>query len=73
MSLIITGLGIISALFFHLLFRLKVKYNERITNGVVNENGTVILEKANGHSKSQVKSKIMHFLRMPLLYQTSLL
>ncbi|XP_049876892.1 major facilitator superfamily domain-containing protein 12-like isoform X2 [Pectinophora gossypiella] len=72
-SLIISGVGITSYVLFHIFFKLRpskeVKFNG---NAMANGSSNLISEDTE-HAKPTAKSKIMHFLRMPLLYQTSLL
>ncbi|XP_041975676.1 major facilitator superfamily domain-containing protein 12-like [Aricia agestis] len=68
-SLIISGIGVASYVIFHVLFKLNPpkETKQKKQNGHTAEKGDNI---------SQIvttKSKIMHFLQMPLLYQTSLL
>ncbi|XP_050681348.1 major facilitator superfamily domain-containing protein 12-like isoform X2 [Leptidea sinapis] len=69
-SLIISGIGIISITLFHVLFKLRLRTEQNgIKTKLSPESDT---ETGEGILK-ETKSKIMHFLRMPLLYQTSLL
>ncbi|KAJ8735604.1 hypothetical protein PYW07_007224 [Mythimna separata] len=72
-SLIISGIGILSFLVFQIFFKLKPKKEEKANSGhPVMSNGSVSVNEENGTLKV-AKSKIIYFLRMPLLYQTSLL
>nr|XP_021206172.1 uncharacterized protein LOC101741261 isoform X1 [Bombyx mori] len=72
-SLIISGLGVISFMAFHLFFKLRREDKSGKGAPVVqNGNGTFV-HQDNEAAKLPAKSKIMYFLRMPLLYQTSLL
>lgn len=76
MSLIISGIGVTAFSIFHMLFRLRPQ-KEHKANGHTTGNGTSALvselEGGQGEAIKAVKSKIIHFLQMPLLYQTSLL
>ncbi|OWR40964.1 major facilitator superfamily domain-containing protein 12-like isoform X1 [Danaus plexippus] len=67
-SLIITVMGVISYIVFHVFFNLNPLKEEK-----PKANGHVIESGENEPLKMTAKSKIMHFLQMPLLYQTSLL
>ncbi|KAJ2947918.1 hypothetical protein O0L34_g9709 [Tuta absoluta] len=68
-SLIISGIGVTSFIMFHIFFKLRPSKDIK-TNGHAEHNGSSLLT-----AESQVsgRSKIMHFLTMPLLYHTSLL
>ncbi|XP_026493670.1 major facilitator superfamily domain-containing protein 12-like isoform X1 [Vanessa tameamea] len=65
-SLIISGIGILSYIIFHVVFKLK-PHKQPKSNGHAGESGE------NEPLNFLAKSKIMHFLQMPLLYQTSCL
>lgn len=73
-SVIITGIGIVTFALFQAFFKLKDP-KEQKANGHSLTNGTPA--PTNGGEAGEpikfAKSKIMHFLQMPLLYQTSLL
>ncbi|XP_047024303.1 major facilitator superfamily domain-containing protein 12-like isoform X1 [Helicoverpa zea] len=71
-SLIISSIGILSFLLFQIFFKLKSK-KEAKANGHAVNNGTATLPNEENGTLEVAKSKIMYFLRMPLLYQTSLL
>lgn len=73
-SMIISGIGITTSTLFHIFFRLRKQDKKQITNGLVNRNGST-LDKNDDDIENVIvkKSTIMHFLKMPLLYQTSLL
>ncbi|XP_011554733.3 major facilitator superfamily domain-containing protein 12 [Plutella xylostella] len=74
-SLIITTLGITAFILFHTFFRLRSSKEEKL-NGQTNLNGSsaLIANPEAGDGKTlPPKTKIMHFLKMPLLYQASLL
>ncbi|KAJ0182484.1 hypothetical protein K1T71_001853 [Dendrolimus kikuchii] len=74
-SIIITAIGIVSYTIFHIFFKLReqrqpkvLKSTDVISNGThsyMNEEGNLV--------ELPTKSKIMYFLKMPLLYQTSFL
>lgn len=76
MALIVTGIGVTAFTLFHMLFKLRTpkKGNDHATT-----NGTPSLLTSDEQDTELQKddtvpnSKIYHFLRMPLLYQTSLL
>ncbi|KAM3967907.1 major facilitator superfamily domain-containing protein 12-like [Aphomia sociella] len=71
-SLIISGLGIASFSLFHIFFKLRISMETK-SNGHNINNGTSLIAE-NGEPVIVVpKSRIIHFLKMPLLYQTSLL
>ncbi|CAD0194839.1 unnamed protein product [Chrysodeixis includens] len=73
-SLIISGIGILSFVLFQIFFKINFKAKEQKTNGhTVNNGNTQVGNEENGSAGANAKSKIMYFLRMPLLYQTSLL
>ncbi|CAH1639755.1 unnamed protein product [Spodoptera littoralis] len=75
-SLIISGIGIVSFLVFQIFFKLKPKKEEKANGHAVNngQNGiTPSVQNEETGTLEVAKSKIMYFLRMPLLYQTSLL
>lgn len=61
-------MGVISYIVFHVFFNLNPLKEEK-----PKANGHVIESGENEPLKMTAKSKIMHFLQMPLLYQTSLL
>ncbi|XP_047532965.1 major facilitator superfamily domain-containing protein 12-like isoform X1 [Vanessa atalanta] len=65
-SLIISGIGILSYIIFHAVFKLN-PHKQPKSNGHAGEIGE------NEPLNFLAKSKIMHFLQMPLLYQTSCL
>ncbi|XP_063822171.1 major facilitator superfamily domain-containing protein 12-like isoform X2 [Ostrinia nubilalis] len=71
-SLIISSIGIAAFTFFHLLFKLRGN-KESKTNGHATNGTTTLMTAAEEDTATAGKSKIMHFLQMPLLYQTSLL
>ncbi|XP_031768909.2 major facilitator superfamily domain-containing protein 12-like isoform X2 [Galleria mellonella] len=72
-SLIISGIGIASFCLFHMLFKMRTSRDLK-SNGHTVNNGTSSLKIENSESVRLVtKSRIIHFLQMPLLYQTSLL
>ncbi|KAJ8736309.1 hypothetical protein PYW08_006965 [Mythimna loreyi] len=72
-SLIISGIGILSFLVFQIFFKLKSKKEEKASSGHPVSNGSVQVQNEENGTLNVAKSKIMYFLRMPLLYQTSLL
>ncbi|CAH0766591.1 unnamed protein product [Diatraea saccharalis] len=70
-SLIISSLGILSYSLFHIFFKLNsTKSSKTYDNGVANGSTSLVKDT---ETSSVTKSKIMHFVRMPLLYQASLL
>ncbi|CAH2254801.1 jg15383 [Pararge aegeria aegeria] len=68
-SLIISSIGIASSIIFHVFFKLKPPIEEIKPK----ENGRSVEAGEKDSTILSAKSKIMHFLQMPLLYQTSLL
>ncbi|CAH0405343.1 unnamed protein product [Chilo suppressalis] len=70
-SIIISSIGILSYTLFHMFFKLTSR--EIKANGHCVTNGTTTLVKEDAETPLVTKSKIMHFVRMPLLYQASLL
>ncbi|CAH2050469.1 unnamed protein product, partial [Iphiclides podalirius] len=71
-SLIITGIGISTFVVFHVFFKNRLLTNYKNANEI-STNGKHQNIEHGAPSKLPVTSKILHFLRMPLLYQTSLL
>ncbi|KAI5640604.1 MFS/sugar transport protein domain-containing protein [Phthorimaea operculella] len=72
-SLIISGIGVTSYIMFHIFFKLRHSKDIK-TNGYSEQNGSSSLVTAESQDiKVTGRSKIMHFLTMPLLYHTSLL
>lgn len=65
-ALIISGIGIVSFVIFHVFFKLKPAVEPK-ANGHVGDTSEI------EPLRLSAKSKIMHFLQMPLLYQTSCL
>ncbi|XP_013194158.2 major facilitator superfamily domain-containing protein 12 [Amyelois transitella] len=72
-SMIISSIGIASYSLFHIIFKIRLKNAK--TNGQTVNNGTTtsLLPEDGAEPIVITQSKIMHFLKMPLLYQTSLL
>ncbi|XP_030036252.1 major facilitator superfamily domain-containing protein 12 isoform X2 [Manduca sexta] len=74
-SLIISGIGVVTFTIFHIFFKLRSP-NDNKLNGLpaaVNSTASLHTNEEGESLKVVAKSKIMYFLRMPLLYQTSLL
>lgn len=67
MSVIISGIGATSFVMFHIYFKLNNKGN------IIPNETSAIKNEENVPVELDSQSKIMHFLKMPLLYQTSLL
>jgi hypothetical protein len=70
-SLIISSIGVTSFTLFHIFFKLNVSHDNK-ANGHSANSGTALV-KEDGEASVHAKSKIMHFLQKPLLYQASLL
>ncbi|CAB3240055.1 unnamed protein product [Arctia plantaginis] len=72
-SLIISGIGVLTYLIFQIFFKLKSTKEEKSNGHAINNQSMTLDEEGNKQIVKIAKSKIMYFLRMPLLYQTSLL
>lgn len=75
-SVIITVIGIVSYTMFHIFFKLREPITEtklRKSNNIVNNGTHSFMNEEGKPLELPTKSKIMYFLKMPLLYQTSLL
>ncbi|KAL0851126.1 hypothetical protein ABMA28_006992 [Loxostege sticticalis] len=73
-SLIISSVGITAFTFFHILFKLRGSKDPKANGHTSNGTTTLMAAAEEGETVTKAaKSKIMHFLQMPLLYQTSLL
>ncbi|XP_063375639.1 major facilitator superfamily domain-containing protein 12-like [Cydia amplana] len=77
-ALIITGIGVTVFTLFHVLFKLRPLKPSKSNGHAITNGSSALLTKEEHDTEQQsgqtdTKSKIYHFLRMPLLYQTSLL
>lgn len=72
-SLIITGIGIVSFALFQAFFKLKDPKEQKSNDHTVSNATHATNEGEGGEPIKFAKSKIKYFLQMPLLYQTSLL
>ncbi|XP_026319646.1 major facilitator superfamily domain-containing protein 12-like [Hyposmocoma kahamanoa] len=70
-AIIISAIGITSYTLFHIFFKLQ-PYKEHKANGHSNGSNALLNEESESMTFAR-RSKIIYFLRMPLLYQTSLL
>ncbi|XP_053620110.1 major facilitator superfamily domain-containing protein 12-like isoform X2 [Plodia interpunctella] len=73
-SLIISSIGIASYSLFHIIFRLRCKDTKSNGHQINNGTSSLLPVTEEGTTPTLVSQlKIIHFLKMPLLYQTSLL
>ncbi|KAI8438588.1 hypothetical protein MSG28_011036 [Choristoneura fumiferana] len=76
-ALIVTGIGVTAFTLFHMLFKLRIPNKKGNDHTITNGTPSLLTcdEQDTELQKDELvpNSKIYHFLRMPLLYQTSLL
>lgn len=73
-SIIISIIGVAAYMLFHIFFKFMVSKEHKL-NGHAQNGSTSFVSKAEDGEINEITtpSKIMHFLKKPLLYQASLL